>query len=54
MNNENFSKDFINRNIFFKFEFIAGPVAQLGERSVRNAEVVSSILIGSTVLESRK
>ena len=27
---------------------IPGPVAQLGERLVRNEEVVSSILIGST------
>ena len=26
----------------------SGPVAQLGERLVRNEEVVSSILIGST------
>jgi hypothetical protein len=28
--------------------FHGGAVAQLGERRVRNAEVVSSILIGST------
>jgi len=27
-----------------------GPIAQLGERRVRNAEVVSSILIRSTRL----
>ena len=29
-------------------EFFYGDVAQMGERSVRNAEVVSSILIVST------
>ena len=31
-------------------QIIWGPVAQLGERIVRNDEVVSSILIGSTIL----
>ena len=32
-----------------KFERSFGAVAQLGERSVRNAEVVGSIPIGSTL-----
>ena len=31
-----------------------GPVAQLGERRVRNAEVESSILFGSTSNEYRR
>ena len=37
-------------------EMKPGPVAQLGERCVRNAEVESSILFGSTIysLASRK
>ena len=30
------------------FTFVSGAVAQLGERSVRNAEVVGSTPIGST------
>ena len=35
-------------SIYYLIKMIIGAVAQLGERSVRNAEVVGSIPIGST------
>ena len=41
-------------NGLFKFILVKGAVAQLGERSVRNAEVVGSIPIGSTRLFKTK
>ena len=43
----------LNEGVGCGIEIECGPVAQLGERRVRNAKVVGSIPIGSTMLNVR-